>query len=497
MKNKKSLIGVSLVLGLISMGAIYGYSSTSLLQANLLATAPVEESIKKNIDFADPLFVSEALPETIPDLLTVGVSTELPKSSDLLDSFNMYKEIKSERALIEAFLDQIQGDGSEIHAEYITEILSYVYRVGTSPYVSNKLPMWPEYNIATVGNILAYLFPQEPNPMIFAQILELVAEDAKSNSYLSKAEFIEMVAPLFIGEGQNPYQLLATSGFISSQEEWQDESKEGFLLVEAIRIILNMREVVERENIKKSRLEYDKQLVDLGNEAVTISEQSLELMMNAFVNELVNDEGVPLITPVAKKKMEQAFSVRYGLPLTAQFVTEAREMFFKAMNKPLPLVYELPPVITAGRCNNEMFRKTYMGSVAVTGPLGTSIICEKVMIQFPANSYLLNIYSLPKITSLQDPENSDRMVIRTDSMRSYKNSLVLSPSGEERLRITFKLPNLADLIGKYFEVATYDRDNGEIRSSVINHTDKGGIVRPHLRSLSGNMDIIVKYLVSE
>jgi hypothetical protein len=484
MKNKKSLLGILSVLGLISLGLISVNSSSSLLQANLLALGETDEV---QLDYDDVTVEAEVFTANIEDKLDIPVQYIAPESPDFMNDF---RNVKSELAFIAAYDDQIKGDRSKIHTQYMPEILSFVHTVGSSPYVSNKLPMWPEYNITTVGNVLAYLFPEEANPMLYAKGVRLVPLNARSESYMSRAELIHILSMLYVNEGRDAHALLAASGFIDDEDNWKSETKEGFLLVEAVRVVLNIREIIERTNIQESKSKYANRLADLGEGALTLDEDSLEALMLAFVNELTDEEQIPRISKRVRTQMEKSFSARYGLPLTAELVTEARDHFFKAMNRKATEVYELPPLMTAGRCDNQMFKKGYMGSVAVTGPLGASILCEKVMIQFPANAYLLNIHSLPKITISEDPDNEGRLYIRTDVIRSYKNALILSPNGEEKARFIIRPEGVEDMIGQEYEVAVKEQNSELLVNHVGLYEEEGAVIRTLLREFSGDNLII-------
>lgn len=484
MKNKKSFIIAAVMLGLGSGGLLLGYGSTSYLQASI-----VEEP--ENIQFIESLHGSADTQEIVLERRINEETTSIaPDSPDFLNTFNMFKYLSSENAIFAGYEHNIQGEPSRIHVEYMPEILSFISRVAPSEFVYDKMPMWPADNVATYGNILAYLFPQEPNPMLFAKGLPIVPADAKSHSYMSRAEVVRVIDDLFIPEGQDPYLMLSSAGFIDDVNKWKSEDKDGFLLVEAIRVVLSIREVIERENITASKAQYETQLVELEDEAVLLGEESLEVMLTAFVNELRDKQGAPKVPPRLRKRLQDFFSIRYGMPLSSEMVSEARNIFYEEMNRKSGAIYELPAVMTAGSCDVEMFRKTYMGAVAVTGPLGSMIICEKVMIQLPANAFLLNMYSLPKITSFQDPDVAGRTVVRTDVLRSYKNTLVLTADGEQRVRIVLRPEGVEKMLGEKYEMAIKEQDGDDILSKTGTYEEEGAVLRPHLRNFSGDNLII-------
>lgn len=493
MKNKKTLLVASLVFGLSGIGMLLSSQGMGSFAPAQLLDETAQTQSDSDVSEAEKILIQEIQGELArPDLLTVATQQFAPESPDFLNTFNLFRFVKSETALKALLEDHIQGEISRIHIEYLPEILSYVYRLAGSEYVKNKLPMWPEYNRATMGNVLAYLFPQEPNPLLLAKAMQLVPEDAQSKSYLSKAELVIMLSKLFMDRDQDPFELLAQSGFIDEANEWRSGSKEGFLLVDAVRITLRIREAIERHNIQSSKLQYEQQLVDLKQGQVVISDESLKAMMTAFASELRSEQGAPRFPERVERKIKGRFAAQYGELMTADNVTVARELFFKEMGAEAPAVYELPRLMTAGSCASELFRKTYMGAVVATGPYGTSIICDQIMVQFPANSYLLNIHSLPKVAAFEDPDAAGNYLVRTDALRSYKNALILTPYGEAGVTVVYRPADLEEKIGQAFEFGLKDRATDEITSLAGVYTKIGAEVSIALRNFSGDLNLLFK-----
>lgn len=423
--------------------------------------------------------------------LGLVTTNQSPLSPDFFNTFNLYRDVKSEASLVERHAHQIEGGPSTIHDQYAYEIMSFVNRVSKNPNLSNKLPMWPKDNIATFGNFLAYLFANEPNPMLFAKGTGLVPVNAKSASYMSRAEVLYIISKLFVDPNRNPEEVLSKLGFIDANGTWKSTDKNGFLLVEAIRLVLDIRELVERSNILKSRAQYQDRLVALPQGGVSLDANTMKVLVKAFAQEANADQAVVGGSLKAEKLLNEWFKGMYGQAVTASLVSELRGSFYTALGRDVPAVYELPPLMNAGNCGNEMFRKTFMGPVAVTGSVGSIITCDGgVVIHLPENSYLLNVFALPKITVMEDRAGSGQKAIRTDAMRSYGNALVVSESGEEKVRVFYQPANF--VAGGAYQVEIADHDGKVLAEFDDSYGDKGALILAHLRAFTGDNVILFR-----
>lgn len=418
------------------------------------------------------------------ELLGISSTFSQPENPELLNSFNTYDRYKSEATLMQLYAKDIQGASPEFVAAYANEILSYLHRMKKNPELRDKLPMWPEHNVATYGNIIAYLFPNEPNPMVFAKAKGLVPQDAKSASFMSRLQLLDIIGKIFIPSGEEPMKVLSELGFIKSQRTWNDESRVGFPLVEAIRLVLQLREIVERKNILAAKEVYADQMAYLPSGMATLSKETIQVMVNAFAQEAsINDASK---NDEALSRIMGRMESQFGKSLTASMITDARTIYYGTVRKKIPATYELPPVMDFGNCTNEAFRKTYMGPVAVTGPAGAVLMCDGLAVLFPANAYLLNVYSLPKISVVKDPQNADKNLLRTDVMKSYQNALVVDSNGEQQVIALYQPDELSSMVGASFNTKVTDHNDEEEASVSRKVTDKGVPFFIHLRAFSGD-----------
>lgn len=489
MNRNKILLGASLIGGM-AIGLVAYYNapqSVDYSQANILESQQLAQ-VRFRYDEDEGNQVQETQSSAELNIETTDVS---PESPDFLNTFNIFKDLKSERAWLAVYGDLIKGNPSLAHALFTDEVASFVDRISGSDYVSNKLPMWPEYNRATFGNVLAYLFPQEPNPMLYAKGRGLVAMDAKSGSYMSKAEVLHIISRLFIDDGLNPAVVLTEAGLIKSPEQMEDQSKDGFLLVDALRLVLDIREYIERENIQASKALYRKGLVNIDQSGLNMDSSAQMALLRAFSAER-NPEN-PVVERAVREAMSGWFAGRESLPVTSDMITEARNAFYEFYGEKVPAVYMLPAVQLMGDCNNQLFRKSYMGPVAVTGPKGANIICDKVMFRFPANSYLLNVFSLPKVTTFAD-QAEDAYVVRTDVMRTYSNAVIADSDGELKTQVVFRPEGLEQLVENQeeFEVVISDHEGNQQADISKLYQQEGGRLNIHLRTVDGDHMIYFK-----
>lgn len=479
MKTKNKIVLSAVVLA--AFGGVFSLGSTgsNWLSASVIlgGTAPAQFS------YAPESTVAAAVQEE----LSLQTTNKAPLSPDFLNTFNLYSSVKSERALMETYADMVKGGPSDIHDDYAYEIMSFVDRVSKNPNLSNKLPMWPKDNMATFGNVLAYIFANEANPMLFAKATGLVPVDAKSSSYMSRAEVLYIISKLFISPDRNPTEALASVGFIESEDTWKNPRKDGFLLVEAIRLVLDIRELIERSNILQAREQYEQGLVALPQGGAELNKNSMRVLLKAFAQEVNPERAVSVVPRKAEDLLNEWFKGMYGQAITASLVTELRGSYYSALGMEVPAVYELPPLVDAGNCANEMFRKTYMGAVAVTGSLGSIITCDGgVIIHLPENSYLLNVFSLPKITALVDSANPTQTIFRTDALRSYGNALIVSSRGEEKVRVFYKPENFDAVKGGKYQVQIADHDGHALADFTDSYGEKGALIFTHLRAFTGD-----------
>lgn len=482
MKTKNKIVLSAVILAAVGTVISFGNAEQDWLGASVIqgGTAPAQFS------YAPEQKLAAA---GVQENLSVRTTNRAPLSPDFLNTFNLYQDTKSERALLEKHTSKVDGGPSAIHDEYAYEIMSFVDRVGKNPNLTNKLPMWPKDNVATFGNFLAYLFANEPNPMLFAKGTGLVPVDAKSGSYMSRSEVLYIISKLFVDPNRNPEEVLSSLGFIDANGMWKSTNKDGFLLVEAIRLVLDIRELVERSNILKSRADYERRLVALPQGGVELNDNSLRVLANAFAQEASADLAVAPVSRKPESLLKDWFKSMYGQVITASLVSELRSSFYTALGKDAPAVYELPPLVDAGNCANEMFRKTYMGAVAVTGSLGSIITCNGgVVLHLPENSYVLNVFSLPKITALTD--EAGQTILRTDAMRSYGNALIVSERGEEKVRVFYQPANF--VAGGNYLLQIADHDGKTLLEAHETYGEKGALILAHLRAFSGDNLILFR-----
>jgi len=456
----------------------------------LTAITLVGANLLGNGDWYKAQVLSEQKP-SMPESRLLGISSTFvtPENPDFLNTFNVYRQVKSEAGVLARYTHQIKESTPEFTAKFANEIVSFIDRVSKNPALRDKLPMYPEHNVATVGNVMAYLFAHEANPLEFAKANGIVAADAKSGSFLSRAQFIDIVAKIFIDSERDALEVLEELGFIDSARTWEDESRAGFKMVEAIRLVLQIRELIERKNINAAKAEYASNLTYLGPGAAVLNESSLKVLTNAFAAEgnvsgTLHERGLDTLKKQFEGRMEEK--------LTADLITEARESFFKAVRKKVPAAYELPPALDLGTCTNEAFRKAYMGPVAVTGPLGAIIACDYIAVILPANSYLINVFSLPKVSLNSNPENPEELVVRTDVLRSYENALVVNSNGEQKVSLLYRPENTEEMVGTNFNIIITDHAGNERGKLSKPYTENGVVMKIHLRTLDGDNFIFQK-----
>jgi hypothetical protein len=420
--------------------------------------------------------------------LAMNTTNVAPQSPDFMNTFNLFSETKSELALLEKYSSYVAGSSAEMMKEYQTEIMSFVDRMLSNPKLSNYLPIWPDHNVATFGNTLSYLFPREANPLVYARSLGFVPVGAEMNAYMSRSEFLFVVGRIFVTSQRDPATVLAELGFIDSEEKWKDESKNGFPLVEGIRLIMNIRELMERKNIMASKQAYEDSMSYLVDGELTTTESTVNILARAFATETETELSTKVLESIQAK-----FKSRYGTKLNFKMISDVRASFFQEMNMVEKPVYELPELQLLGDCTNEVFRKTYMGSFAVTGPAGASIICDKVMTYIPANSYVVNVFSLPKITALEMNDQLGLATVRTDVMRSLKNSFVVSSKGEEMVSLVLRPNGVEKLINKKFGLSVEDQLGTELLTLEKGYSKHGGVLHVQLRSFSGDQISRFKY----
>jgi hypothetical protein len=420
---------------------------------------------------------------------TEPVSTSTaPEAKELLNSFNLYSEYTTELDLLMKYSHLLKFNSADKVIPYMNEIMSYMERINMNPELDSQffdlLPLWPEYNVATYGNVLAYLFPEEKNPLLFAVEKGLVTSDAKPNEFMSRKGFVELLGKVFIATNEDPLEVFTDLGFIQSPELWSMETTNGFLVVDGIRLILNVRELIERKQITDSKKSYERKLVDLPQTSLELNEKSIEVILQSLQLERKDERKV---TRKIREAVVSQFRSEFGKTLTADHIEKIRVAYYQRMPRSQAMleVYELPETQFVGDCANELFRKTYMGSFVKTGQNGAMISCDSVIIQIPRNTYILNLFSLPKV-SVYESFKEGSLVLRSDALKSFENTLIVGPEGEELVRVTYHPLQGQNLSGETFGYAVSDENNRQILSGVQKYTENGAELKIHLRTFTGD-----------
>jgi len=421
-------------------------------------------------------------------LLENEVEVPAPQAKEFLNTFNLYNENTTELDLLMKYSHLLKFNSAEKVIPYLNEIMSYMERMNKNPELDAQffdvLPLWPEYNVATYGNVLAYLFPEEKNPLAFAVENGLVPSDVKPAEYMSRKGFVELLGKIFIATDEDPLTVFSDLGFIDSRELWSMETKNGFLVVDGIRLILNVRELIERKQITDSKKAYERKLVDLPPSSLELNEKTIEVVLQSLQMERHDDRKV---TKKVREGIISQFRSEFGKTLTAGHIEKLRNAYYERMprSQAKPSVYELPATQFVGDCANELFRKTYMGSFVKTGINGAMISCDNIIIQLPKNAYILNLFSLPKVAVYPSFKDGS-VVLRSDALKSFENTLIVGPTGEELVKVVYHPENTTAYLGKTFGYAVADQENNQILNGAMNYTENGAELKIHLRTFTGD-----------
>lgn len=482
MKNKKSLL-ISLIV-LASIGAIgmFHISQQSWLGAQIFQTETPGE-----IEF----FPVEQLPSSTFQYegngpLDIAVHHTTPLAPEFINPLNIYYGGRSELEISEANKHRVLGELGKKQLTHLPELMSYTERLSErGDFYADKVPVWPETTIMTYGTMMAYLFPNEPNPILYGKATGLIPQDARSLSYMHRAEFMEIIGKIFLKEGINAGEFLEENGLIESEEKWNTTTREGFLLLDGLRVLSDVVEMVERKQIQLSKIEFLKNQVSLPQGSLSMDDVVLKLLFRGFVDEYQQQEGSRRVIDRHEELfLEQTVGLR-NKALTATNIAEARGHFYAVLGISEPAVYELPELQFVGQCR-ELHKKTYMGPVAVTGKNGSTTVCGKTMVHIPAYTFVINGFSFPEVDSLLKKRNEDHALIRTESLKSYLNTLIVSEAGEEMISIVYHPENLEKYFGEAFKLIFSNYlDQPEIALEK-SYTDLGARIEIMPRAFSGD-----------
>jgi len=414
------------------------------------------------------IFLSVSMGDVLATKANDSAATEF--SLAYYDSYNLYSDKYNKVDLRANYQDQVVMQAELAGDFYEEEILSFVQRATSNEDMQSKvksflLPMWPEYNAATYGNVTAYLYPFEEDPISYAKSANLITAQAKIAEYISRADFLELVNISFLGDVEDPIQVLFEDGLITKPEVWRmDLHNSDFPLVEALKLIRNIVESVNNLVIAELRDLYQDSLVDLSGKGVLeLNEDTLQVIMKALQIERNGQGENHLSEEQALEIMQGMIEDQMGEVLTAKHLVRIRNVFFfDIYDLSLEELEELEVLRDLGDCQEDMIAKTRMGAIAKTGEQGMLLVCDRVAIRFPANAYLVNIFALPDIAL--NLEN-DKMAFRSSLPYSLQDSLILGEDGEYKVKVYYLPEDNDSYAGKSFTYSLYDADQEEIASA--------------------------------
>lgn len=402
-----------------------------------------------------------------------------------IDSFTVDEDSESED-----LSELVVFSGLEDKDSFSREIESYTQRFSKSTFSDELndflIPMWPAYNSATYGNILAYLSPGEKDPLAYAKEKGFIDRVVTKEEYISRRDFIDLLDRIFLKNNDDPVQVLYMAGVLTKLDTWYDQDwKAGFPLVEGVSVILDTVEIA----FQSEKERYEENLIPLTDEGpLVFSEDVLELSIKAFDH---NDLYGRL-----NKRLDAHFAASYGEVFDFGHIEEIKSVFEELSGYEPSAVYEPDAIQVVDDCTKDLAKKTSMPSVFKTGDLGFTFICDSIGISFPRNAWVMNFNGLPDVEVEKMDES--RFNFKLEASLSYKNTLIIGESGEEPLSLMYSTPGNDLHIGKYFDYFLADVDAGILVDTVKSYEDLNGEVfgriYAHLRQFSGNMFFSVNSL---
>jgi hypothetical protein len=460
MKNKNFLVPGSLMLmtAIFIGGLQIGLGNTDFTQGNLLAVS--EEEV-----------------------------VESPFRDDI--DLKVYSIYDNQHSSYGALIDKYEGDyvveGGELRTsdEHVEGILNYIgFMKNKNPILQARhLPMYPEYNVMTYELAAILNMPSEANPYAAALEKGYIRPNAGSEEFMNRYEYLQLVSQSFFkGDRKKSTKAFMDSGLISDLGKWKEKSQEGFLVTEALEE-LNQRIIVslEIESILKSQQQSAFKKIELPQEALTLSDESLRVLLRAASQEDKFDA------------VKEVWSEAYGNPLSSKLASFIlADLGVTAQ--------EIPRNLYLGECSRDLYKKLDLSSLAFVGERGATLTCltNKGIIRAELSplSLIVNANKLPVVQSIASEDNPGAELVFVSFPSVVDNMLILGAKGEERLTISFQAFDKEDYMNQAMGV--YTATDSQDFDTLFAAYDTSGKAQLHwpLRNMKGkNLRFYVKSIV--
>jgi len=460
MKIKNLLLGFSFLLGLLA-GALLQYGPN--LEAYARASSVGDSSVSASSD--EPHAWS--------------------RSPVFFNDFNVFRsEEKSEDELFKRYGSHLAETDPEKFKPYTQEILSYLDRITNSenPRKDQLLPL-KLGDRTTYGRLLTYLFNRQTDPMAYAKSRGLVDPKVNADDRMSAKVIMDVIGKLFLLKG-NAHDALASAGLLNAPELWKSEEHEyGINLMNTLTVISRLIEVLERTNIAAYRKDYVRQETDLPQDHQVTMGESLKVLLGAFNREM-NDGKFTAPDAMIAENLKTKLKNRMSETLTSMDVTVLRAAFYAEQQKEAPELFEAPESIDVGTCTY-LDKKLVFPPIARIGVNGFSVTCDgHKFISIQKGGYAINL-SFPKLTPLENDAGLLEGASRLDLIHDYRNTLLVSSDGEQRLVLENNAEGSYSANPQEFEFAILDKDMNELSSGSKEKSLLGDALSIWLRTLPG------------
>ena len=383
---------------------------------------------------------------TLTVLVTRGADTPeqfgVVKAPWQMESWNIFhNNPKSLKELSDLYLPMIiLADSPKSFYQHpcASEILLVIHRLSqlSQENQARHLPFFPNDNVMTYDLATSLLFPAEGSAFAFAQREGLVPADARSGSYMSRQQFIDLLLGVFtFPEGTDPMATLKQAGIVKYPELWQETTRQGFPVTHGMRLMKSMVNAVESTQLSAHHNALDQMKVSLPQEALKLEDKSLKVLFAAL---LLESAEFSTAQTVSFEKLQSAFQADFGSPLTSILARRIRSAYYQDK---APAATTLPEQLPLGECHVALPQKLSLLAYTESHRNGSQVSCDvpygKAMLNLPPGAVLIN-GTLPDVSFLMNKDMPEKKLVQFNFTQSLENTLIFAEDGEKKAMISFR-----------------------------------------------------------